>query len=101
MSDDYGSYIETCSTPDFLKDPDSTEDFAFNWVAELDGDSITSSSFTLPDGLTQVSVANTSSVAQIFVSGGASGNTYRITNRIISSGGRTLDKTIRIYVRDR
>ena len=88
-------------TPDFEKDPDSTEDYAFNWVMDLGGDTISSSTFSLPDGLTEVSTSNTESVTQIFVSGGACGQTYRITNRIQTSGGRTFDKTIRILIRER
>jgi hypothetical protein len=101
VSDDYGDVVSVDCSPDFIKDPDSTEDFAFNWVIDLDGDTITSSVFTLPDGMTEVSTANDDTTTQIFVSGGSAGRTYRITNRIVTSGGRTLDKTIRIYVRER
>lgn len=101
MSYDYGDPVSDGYAPDFEKDPNSVEDFAFNWVMDLNGDSITSSSFELPDGLTQVSIANDATKTQIFVSGGARGQTYRITNRIVTSGGRTFDKTIRIYVKER
>lgn len=99
---DYGECCSSssCGTPDFLKDPDSTEDFAFNWVMDLGGDTISSSTFSLPDGLTEVSTASTESVTQIFVSGGDCGQTYRITNRVVTTGGRTFDKTIRVYVRE-
>jgi glutamate dehydrogenase len=59
------------------------------------------STFSLPDGLTEGLTANDSTTTQIFVSGGAECRTYRIRNRIVTAGGRTLDKTIRIYVRER
>lgn len=98
---DYGDDVSDACAPDFEKDPDSTEDFAFNWVMDLDGDLITSSTFTLPDGMTEVSSTNSAHATQIFVSGGTRGQTYRITNRIATSGGRTFDKTIRIYVKER
>lgn len=101
MSDDYGDVVSTDCSPDFVKDPDSTEDYAFNWVMDLDGDTISSSTFELPDGLTEVSTANDDTKTQIFVSGGTECITYRITNRIVTAGGRTFDKTIRIYVRER
>lgn len=100
MSDDYGSYINSEGTPDFVKDPNSTEDYQFNWAPELDGDTISSSSFLLPDGLTSVSTSNTTTTATIFVSGGSEGRSYRITNRVVTAGGRTKDRTIRILVQE-
>lgn len=98
---DYGDQCASDCGPDFEKDPDSTEDFAFNWVMDLDGDTISSSTFSLPDGLTEVSSAHDDTETQIFVSGGTACTTYRITNRIVTVGGRTFDKTIRIRVRER
>lgn len=97
---DYG-LESTYGSPDFVKDPDSTEDYPFVWAGELDGDTISSSTFVLPDGLTQVSTSNTTTMATIFVSGGTDGQTYRITNRIVTAGGRTWDKTIRIQVSEK
>lgn len=98
---DYGDDVSDSCPPDFIKDPDSTEDYAFYWVMDLDGDTISTSTFLLPDGLTEVSSTNDDTKTQIFVSGGTSGQTYRITNRIVTSGGRTFDKTIRILIRER
>lgn len=98
---DYGDSTASCGPPDFAKDPDSIEDFAFNWIMDLGTDTISNSTFALPDGLTEVSSSTTDSVTQIFVSGGSCGQTYRITNRIETSGGRTFDKTIRIKVTER
>lgn len=98
MSDDYGDYTSTCGPADYEKDPDSTVDYPFNWVPVLDGDTISTSTFLLPDGLTSVSTGNTTSSATIFVSGGSAGRIYRITNRITTAGGRTFDKTIRVKV---
>lgn len=98
---DYGDAVSDGCSPDFIKDPDSTEDFAFNWVADLDGDTISTSTFTLPDGLTEVSSTNSAYATQIYVSGGEECRTYRVVNRIVTAGGRTLDKTIRLYVRER
>jgi hypothetical protein len=84
--------------PDFEKDPDSTTDFAFDWSADLDGDTLSTSVFLLPDGLTQVSVIMEPTRTAIFVSGGSCGAIYRITNRVTTSGGRSWDKTIYIKV---
>lgn len=98
MSDDYGDYAGGFS-PDVVKDPDSTEDYQFNWAPKLDGDTIIASTFLLPDGLTSVSTSNTTTTATIFVSGGSQGRVYRITNRVTTAGGRTWDRTMRVLVR--
>ena len=95
---DYGC-TESAVAADFEKDPDAIIDFAINWVA-LDDDEIATSVFSLPDGLTEVSSSFEGAVTQIFVSGGSAGASYRITNRITTTGGRTLDKTIRVLVRE-
>lgn len=97
---DYG-LTASDGQPDFVKDPNSVEDYQFNWVGELNGDTISTSSFLLPDGLTQVSASNTDSTATVFVSGGSNGQMYRITNRVVTAGGRTYDSTYRVYVMDR
>jgi hypothetical protein len=95
---DYGSYGYR-KPPDFEKDPDSTLDYLFNWNAELNGDTISDSEFLLPDGMTEVSTDFTDTTATIFVTGGNCGSNYRVTNRITTDGGRTLDQTITIAVR--
>jgi len=100
MTIDYGSCSALRIQPDFTKDPDETLDFPFNWKPELNGDTIFTSSFILPDGLTEVSSSNTTNTATIFVSGGTSGLIYRITNRITTIGGRTRDRTIHLLVTD-
>jgi hypothetical protein len=89
-----------CYSPDYVKDPDETIDYVFNWKPELYGDTIFTSEFLLPDGLEEESSSNTTSSATIFVSGGDSGNTYRITNRIVTIGGRTRDRTINVTIRE-
>lgn len=98
MSTDYGADCSYSYQPDYTKDPDETIDYVFNWKPELDGDTISTSSFVLPDGLTSVSTSNTTTTATIFVSGGSEGSTYRITNRIVTAGGRTRDRTIYVLV---
>src|SRR5688572_14911680 len=97
---DYGALADYGWQPDFTKDPDETIDFAFNWKPLLDDDTISTCDFLLPDGLAEVSSSNTTTEAAIFVSGGSEGCTYRITNRIVTTGGRTRDQTIYVLVRE-
>jgi len=100
MPDDYGEPVSWCGAPDYEKDPNSTEDYAFNWAGTLNDDTILTSTFLLPDGLTSVSESYTDTNATIMVRGGSCGRLYRITHRITTAAGRTFDQTIRIIVRE-
>ena len=107
----------------FYKDPDSVEPFHIVWCSqdntndgsssdtgELQGETISSSSWTVPSGITKDSdnkasvtiqgvsySANT--VATIWLSGGTDGTDYVLVNQIDTSGGRTLDHSITVKVR--
>lgn len=93
---DYGPASEDCPPPDFVQDPDSTLDYPFEWAPFLEGDTIATSVFLLPDGLTQVSTAIDGSITTVFLSGAQCGRIYRCTNRVTTGDGRIEDKTIRI-----
>jgi hypothetical protein len=86
---------------DYQKDPDSTILLRFDWARELDGDTIATSAFELPDGMTEGTNGGTGSYRTCQVSGGTLGSSYRVTNRITTTaGGLTLDKTYRVLVRE-
>jgi|SRR5687767_12624549 len=101
---DYGtSGSSYCCSKDyqvFEKDPNSTLDYRFIWSRWLAGDEISTSTFLLPDGLTQVSASNTESTATVLLSGGSECQQYRVTNRITTISGRTMDQTIVIAVKE-
>lgn len=91
--------MNSCLQPDFEQDPDTTLDYPFAWGPDLEDDTIVTSQFLLPDGMTQVSASNTDTTTVVFLSGPQCGRIYRCTNRITTAGGRTMDKTIRILGR--
>ncbi len=95
----YGLWLNG-SGPDFTLDPDATDHFDFNWAADLQDDTIDTYEIVLLDGLTQVSLTRTGNHVRVFLSGAVDGRVYRVTNRITTDGGRTLDKTIRILGQD-
>ena len=99
MSTDYGDESGYGCAIDFEIDPDATEDFIFQLANDLDGDTIATAEFVLPDGLTEESSSNTTTTATIFVSGAECGVIYRITCRYTTAGGRSRDKTIRVVGR--
>jgi len=79
------------------KDPDSIIDYGVDWSNWLaTGETITSSAWIVPAGLTNDSDSNTSTATAIFLSGGTSGTTYELTNRVTTSGGRTEDRSMLI-----
>jgi hypothetical protein len=90
---------------------DGTNDGSEDDIGELQGATIQSDSWTVPTGITEASsnnaeitirgvtyAINTSSTIKL--SGGTAGIDYDLVNRIITSDGRTLDKTITIRIRE-
>lgn len=82
----------------FTKDPNATLDYEIDWAAWLDGDTISTSTWIVPSGITDGTKSNTSTTTTIWLSGGAAGERYRITNRITTAGGRTDDRSITVRV---
>ena len=85
----------------FNKDPDAVLDYEADWSAWLGSDTIESSSWTVPTGLTKDSEANTTTTATVWLSGGTAETIYDVINRIVTAGGRTEDRTIKIVCLER
>lgn len=85
----------------FVKDPDAVLDYQIDWEDWLDSDTISTSEWTVESGITRDSDANTATTTTIWLSGGTAGETYSLTNRIVTTGGRTEDRTMTVYVEER
>jgi hypothetical protein len=87
----------------FTKDPEAVLDYSVDWSLWLAGDEISSSEWLLEEGalLEQVIASNTTTKATVWLRGGRAGATYLVTNRIVTVGGRTDDRTISVKVEDR
>ena len=85
----------------FKKDPSAILDYSIDWSLWLDGDTIQSSSWTVPQGLTKASETNDPTTATVWLSGGTVDQTYTVTNRITTANGRTDERSILIKVEDR
>ena len=83
----------------FTKDPNSTIDFEVDWNLWLNGDTVTTSAWEVPAALTIVSEGVTSNVTRAFLSGGATGADYLLTNRVTTPGGRIEDRSVLVQVR--
>lgn len=80
------------------KDPDEVLDYVLNWTARLAGDTITSSTWFVPDDIDLDSDSFTDTATTVWLSGGDLSNTtgHDLTNRITTAGGRTMEQTVRI-----
>jgi hypothetical protein len=85
----------------FVKDPSAVVDYQVNWAAWLGVDTISTSTWTVPTGITQNSATSTTTTATIWLSGGTAGTTYTLVNRIVTAAGRTDERSIRVLVRQR
>lgn len=82
-----------------LKDPDEVLDYGFDWAAWLEGDTITSSTWVVPVGLTKGSDTFDATSTTVWLSGGVSGSVYTVLNRVVTAGGRTAERALRIRVK--
>ena len=87
----------------YKKDPNATLDYTFDWTAYLTpiADTIASVTWVLGDGLTKVSQSNTTLTATAFISGGTVGENLQLTCRIVTTGGRTDDRSVTLKIVDR
>ena len=97
----------------FPKDPDAVLDFKFDWATSTNGrgftdwldtgETIQSYTITAEAGITldsDVAVdSNTSVVA--WLSGGTAGTTYDVACKIVTTAGRTDERTMSIVVAER
>lgn len=86
----------------FEKDPNAILDFSEDWGAWLApiADTIETSTWIIPAGITNAGESNTATIATIWLSGGTLATTYTLVNRIHTVGGRTEDHTIYITIKE-
>lgn len=85
----------------YIKDPSAVLDYVIDWSSWLGSDTISTSTWTVPTGITKNSDTKTNTTATIWLSGGTADVEYVLTNRIVTAGGRTDDRSIKIAVLDR
>lgn len=90
------------SWPD--KDPDDVLDYAIDWSSFLgDSETLTSSAWDIsPSGeLSSSDLVQTNDKTGLTLSGGVANKTYKIRNRVTTSAGNTVDRTVTLVVRER
>ena len=84
----------------FTKDPSDVLDYTRKASKFLGSDTITTSTWTADSGITIDSDTNDTNSATVWLSGGTVGCQYTVTNRIVTSGGRTKDKSFIIKIEE-
>jgi len=85
----------------FLKDPSGKLDYTVDWTTWLGADTISTSTWTVPTGLTKTSDTHDGKAATIWLSGGTVGQEYTVTNHIKTASLREDERSIIIQVRER
>ena len=90
----------------FTKDPEAVLDYTFDWNDTTDpwlatGETISSYTVTVPTGITKDSDSHASGVITVWLSGGTAGTTYRVECKIVTSAGRTDERSTWIKVSER
>lgn len=93
--------MSTAAIPTKIQGPLDVLDYTFDWTDELDGDTIQTSTFSATAGITLASPSNTTTTTKVWVSGGTTGSTYTITNKIVTAGGRTEERNLKISIQAR
>lgn len=96
---DYGLYPPGGAAV-YQKTPDEAIVIPFPWASRLEGETISSASFELPDGLTNEAEATNGTLKTVRVSGGDDCATYRVIAKITTSGSRDLEWVKRVQVRE-
>ena len=89
----------------YIHDPEARLDYSMNWAPWLpDGDTIDVSTWSIePVGptLSSASVSVSGLVATVYVEGATEGETYILTNHIVTIGAREDDRSVKLKVKDR
>lgn len=85
------------------KDANAVLDYTMDWSQWLaTGDDLATSTWTTTTGLVKDSdVLDADNTTTVWLSGGTPGQTYVATNRITTTGGRTDDRSITVFVTER
>jgi hypothetical protein len=88
----------------YVKDPDAVLDYTVDWEAWLKGDTIASSTFTVEEipnvtGLVNNYEDKSDTTTTVWLSGGAVGIRYKVTNRIVTAAARPRTDERSFYVR--
>ena len=97
-----GGNPEDRSMMTFSKDPNAVLDYAIDWSKWLAGDQIAESTWSVSDNALQATEeTSTATRTTVWLSGGAAGQSYTVTNKITTEAGRTDERSFIVLVQPR
>lgn len=81
------------------KNAEDVRDNGIDWSGSLGSQTIASSTWTVPDGLTQGTASFTETETAIRLSGGDPGEVYSLTNVVTTSAGETMRRVAVLPIR--
>lgn len=84
-----------------IKDPNADENFILDWTAPLNGDTIQTSMWDIPLGLSssRQAIINSNTGTQTGLAGGQLGQTYFMTNLVtLKTSGQTLVQNFEVTI---
>lgn len=93
----------------FTKDPQAKKNYTLDWSGAApgprltDGDTITTSTWTVPVGITEGDpspATKTDTTTTIWLSGGTLGTVYKITNHVVTAQGIEDDWSFQVLIED-
>lgn len=86
----------------YIKDPQANLFYTYDWSKWLGvSETITTSTWTVPSGLTKTNESSTTTTAKVQISGGTVGQNYRVTNHIVTSIGQVDERSFQIHCEER
>lgn len=82
------------------KDPVAKLDYGWDWEAWLAGDTIDTSTWTVPTTLVKESESKTNTTTTVWISGGTLGASYTVTNQIVTAAGRIDQRSFVLKIVD-
>ena len=85
------------------KDPAETLDYDIDWSLRLNGDSILTSEWSIPPGVSLTILSNlfNPTMTKVFLSGGVLGQVYTLSNTIITVNGDTMVESVQILMQSK
>lgn len=81
------------------KDPSDVSDYSLNWDLSPSSDTVSTSSWSVtPATITISADSRDGNITTVWLTGGVAGVKYTFTNQITTSGGRTYEQSVRLYV---
>jgi len=96
---DYG-LLPDAGPLNFEKTPDEAITVLFHWASRLNGETISTATYELPDGLTNEADSESGTIAQVRVAGGTDGLTYRVISKVTTNNSQDFEWVKRVKVVD-